>query len=203
MPDRSCTSSPRTSRVVHTPPSLLHRLRERPDDSEAWRRFDDIYRPLLTAWLRRYALQPHDAEDLVQDILQSVASELPQFHYDPARGHFRGWLRQVMVNRLREFWRARKRGPAVGETLLEQLQDPASDLSRLWDQEHDQHVLQRLLAQLEPDFTPATWRASQQLLAGEEPKAVAAALGLSVNAVFLAKSRVLKRLRDAARDLTG
>jgi len=189
--------------VVHTPPSLLHRLRERPDDSEAWRRFDDIYRPLLTAWLRRYALQPHDAEDLVQDILQSVASELPQFHYDPARGHFRGWLRQVMVNRLREFWRARKRGPAVGETLLEQLQDPASDLSRLWDQEHDQHVLQRLLAQLEPDFTPATWRASQQLLAGEEPKAVAAALGLSVNAVFLAKSRVLKRLRDAARDLTG
>lgn len=203
MPGRPCTSSPRTPRLVHTPPSLLHRLRERPDDSEAWRRFDDIYRPLLTSWLRRYALQPHDADDLVQDILQALASELPHFHYDPARGHFRGWLRQVMVNRLREFWRARKRGPTGGDVLLEQLQDPASDLSRLWDREHDRYVLQRLLAQLEPDFTPATWRAFQQLLAGEEPKRVAAALGLSVNAVFLAKSHVLKRLRDAARDLTG
>jgi RNA polymerase sigma-70 factor (ECF subfamily) len=182
---------------------LLHRLREQPDDADAWRRFDDIYRPLLTRWLLPYALQPHDAEDLVQDILQAVAGELPRFHYDPARGRFRGWLRQVMVNRLRQFWRARKEAPAALETLLTQLEDPASDLSRRWDRQHDEHVVNRLLAQLEPDFAPATWQAFQRLLAGEEPRAVAAALGMTVNAVFLAKSHVLKRLRDIARDLTG
>jgi RNA polymerase sigma-70 factor (ECF subfamily) len=189
--------------LTHTPPSLLHRLREAAPDADAWRQFDALYRPLLAAWLRRYALQPHDADDIVQEILQAVAAELPQFHYDATRGHFRSWLRQVMVNRLREFWRAQKRDRAFVQALVDQLEDPASDLSRLWDREHDQHVLQGLLRQLEPDFAPLTWQAFQRLMAGDEPRAVAAALGLSVNAVFLAKSRILKRLRDAAEDLTG
>ncbi len=189
--------------MSQTPASLLHRLREAAPDASAWRQFDAIYRPLLTGWLRCYALQPHDADDLVQEILQSAASELPHFRYDPARGNFRGWLRQVMVNRLREFWRTQKRDRAFVEPLIEELQDPSSELSQRWDREHDQHVLNVLLAQLEPDFAPPTWQAFQRLLAGEEPKAVAAALGLSMNAVFLAKSRILKRLRDAAEGLAS
>ena len=188
--------------MPQTPVSLLHRLREAAPDSDAWRQFDAIYRPLLTGWLRRYALQAHDADDLVQEILQAVAGELPHFHYNATRGSFHGWLRQVMVNRMREFWRAQKRDRAFVEPLLAELQDPGSDLSRRWDREHDQHVLKVLLAQLEPDFAPLTWQAFQRVLAGEEPKAVAAALGLSVNAVFLAKSRILKRLRDAVQGLT-
>jgi RNA polymerase sigma factor (sigma-70 family) len=188
--------------VPQTPVSLLHRLREATPDANAWRQFDAIYRPLLTGWLRRYALQAHDADDLVQEILQAVAGELPHFHYNATRGRFTGWLRQVMVHRLREFWRARKRDRAFVEPLIEELQDPGSDLSRRWDREHDQHVLKVLLDQIEPDFAPPTWQAFQRLLAGEEPKAVAAALGLSVNSVFLAKSRILKRLRDAAEGLT-
>jgi RNA polymerase sigma-70 factor (ECF subfamily) len=188
--------------VSPTPPSLLFRLRATPGNADAWRQFDDIYRPLLTGWLRRYSLQEHDVADLVQEILQAVCRELPHFHYDPARGRFRGWLRQIMVNRLREFWRARKRDRSFVEPLVEQLQDPGSDLSQRWDREHDQHVLQVLLAQLEPDFEAPTWQAFRRLMAGEEPKAVAAALGLSVNAVFLARSRILKRLREAAQDLT-
>lgn len=188
--------------MSQTPPSLLHRLHEAPADSEAWRRFDAIYRPLLAGWLRHYALQPCDADDLVQEILQAVASELPHWRYDPARGHFRGWLRQVMVNRLREFWRARKRDRAFVEPLLEQLQDPRSELSLRWDREHDAHVLKGMLAQLEPDFAPTTWQAFRQLMAGRQPQTVAADLGLSVNAVLLARSRILKRLREAAQDMT-
>jgi RNA polymerase sigma-70 factor (ECF subfamily) len=188
--------------VSPTPPSLLFRLRAAAADSDAWRQFDDIYRPLLTGWLRHYSLQADDAADLVQEILQAVCRELPHFDYDPARGRFRGWLRQIMVNRLHEFWRARKRERAFVAPLVEQLQDPGSDLSRRWDREHDRHVLHKLLAQIEPDFAPTTWQAFKSLMAGEEPKAVAAALGLSVNAVFLAKSRILKRLREVAQDLT-
>jgi RNA polymerase sigma-70 factor (ECF subfamily) len=189
--------------MSQTPPSLLHRLREAPDDADAWRRFDDIYRPLLGGWLRRYALQASDVDDLVQVILQAVFRELPCFHYDPARGHFRCWLRQIMVNRLREFWRAKKRDRAFVESLLKQLQDPSSDLSQRWDREHDQHVLQALLAQIEPQFAAKTRQAFHRLLAGEEPRAVAAALGLSVNAVLLARSRILKCLREAAQDMTA
>jgi RNA polymerase sigma-70 factor (ECF subfamily) len=107
-----------------------------------------------------------------------------------------------MVNRLREFWRAQKRERAFVEPLLEQLEDPASELSRRWDHEHDQHVLQALLAQIEPDFAATTWQAFRQLSAGKPPAAVAANLGVSVNAVLLARSRILKRLREAARDMT-
>jgi RNA polymerase sigma-70 factor (ECF subfamily) len=188
--------------MAPTSPTLLSHLREAPQDANAWRRFDAIYRPLLTTWLRRYALQAHDSDDLVQDILQTVASELPHFHYDSGKGHFRGWLRQIMVNRLREFWRARKRNAAAIEPLLSQLEDPSSDLSRLWDREHDEHVLKGMLAQLEPDFAPLSWQAFHRQLAGEEPAAVAAGLGISVNAVLLAKSRILKRLRELAHDLT-
>jgi RNA polymerase sigma-70 factor (ECF subfamily) len=70
------------------------------------------------------------------------------------------------------------------------------------DREHDQHVLQALLRQIEPDFAATTWQAFHRLQAGEEPNAVAAALGLSVNAVFLARSRILKRLRQASQDMT-
>ncbi len=187
--------------MAQTPPTLLNRLREAPEDADAWRRFDALYRPLLTSWLRRYALQPHDCDDLVQDILQAVLSELPQFHYDPVRGHFRGWLRQIMVNRLRAFWRGERNNAAI-EPVLDQLQDPASDLSRLWDREHDQHVLKGMLAQLEPDYAPATWHAFRRLLNGDDAGEVAGTLGISVNAVLLTKSRILKRLRDLAHDLT-
>ncbi len=80
--------------------------------------------------------------------------------------------------------------------MLDQLEDPASDLSRRWDREHDQYVLQRLLELIEPDFRPATWRAfRRQVIDEASPEAVAAELGLTVNAVLIAKSRVLSHLR--------
>jgi DNA-directed RNA polymerase specialized sigma24 family protein len=104
--------------VSPTPPSLLYRLSAASDDTDAWRRFYEIYRPLLSGWLRRYALQASDADDLIQDILEAARRKLPDFRYDPARGHFRGWLRRVMINRLREFWRARKRERHFVEPIL-------------------------------------------------------------------------------------
>ena len=85
------------------------------------------------------------------------------------------------------------RGDASLETSVDRLRQDQGWLEENW---------REVLAQLQPDFAPATWQAFQRLLAGDEPKAVAAALGLSLNAVFVAKSRILKRLRDAASDLT-
>ena len=86
--------------------------------------------------------------------------------------------------------------------MLEQLEDPHSDLSRQWEQEHDCHVVQRLLRRVEEAFTPPTRRAFRRLvLEGARPEEVAAELGLSVNAVLIAKSRVLQRLRQLAEGL--
>src|SRR5262249_7349705 len=103
--------------VAQTPPSLLNRLREHPGDAEAWRRFDALYRPLLLTWLRPYSIGPQAADDLVQQVWVVVLREMPHFHYAPQGGRFRGWLRGILVNRLRDFWRSQKgRAVATGDS---------------------------------------------------------------------------------------
>jgi RNA polymerase sigma-70 factor (ECF subfamily) len=191
---------------AQTPESLLNRLRERPDDAAAWQRFDTLYRPVLRTWLRRYFLQPQDADDLVQQVLAVVVRELPDFHYDPRKGKFLGWLRAILHNRLREFRRSRQTRPvATGgdEALLNQLVNHRSDPNRVWDREHARHVAQCLLARIEPDFSPTTWQAFRRVMAGEKVAEVAADLKMSVNAVYLAKSAVLKRLRQEVWGIGG
>jgi RNA polymerase sigma-70 factor (ECF subfamily) len=189
--------------------SLLERLRERPSDAD-WTRLVAVYTPLIHGWLRRQApLTDADADDLTQEVLSALVRELPAFRHSQQVGAFRHWLRGVTVNRLRYFLRSR-RGRAAGsgdsEVLqsLHQLEDAESDLSRVWDQEHDAHVAARLLDMIEPEFQPSTWQAFKRTaLDGARAPDVAAELGMTVKAVVVAKSRVLKRLRDEARGLLG
>ena len=177
-----------------TPISLLERLRLCPDPA-SWQRLVDLYTPLIAGWLRRQQVQAADVDDLTQEVLATVVRELPHFRHDLRQGAFRRWLRSIAVNRLRTLWRARLPSP-LGEQTLDRLEDPASDLSRLWDEEHDRHVVRRLLELIEPDFEPATWEAFRMLvLEGKPTQEVAAALSLSPNAVRIAKSRVLGRFR--------
>jgi RNA polymerase sigma-70 factor (ECF subfamily) len=183
----------------------LDRLRLQ-SDAASWKRFVDLYGPLLSTWLRRQGVQAPDADDLVQEVLGVVVRELPQFRHNRRLGAFRCWLRTILLNRLRAFWRGRHGQPgAVGAAPgpdFEQLEDPQADLSRLWDQEHDRHVLRRLMELIEPEFAPATWQAFRRVtLDGQSPASAARELGLSVNAVWLAKSRVLRRLRQESQDL--
>jgi RNA polymerase sigma factor (sigma-70 family) len=192
--------------MADTPVSLLERLRLRPD-ADSWQRLVALYTPLIQDWLRRQGLRHADVEDLTQEILGVLVRELPRFEHDGRPGAFRRWLRTVTVNRLRTFWRGRDRRPAApggsdfGQ-VLNQLEDPASGLSALWEREHDRHVLRRLLELLEPEFEPATWRAFRLLVLEGRPTAeVAAALGASANAVRIAKSRVLSRLRRESAGL--
>jgi RNA polymerase sigma-70 factor (ECF subfamily) len=189
-----------------TSASLLERLRGQPDDA-AWRRLVDLYTPLLHDWLHRHGLQASDADDLVQEVLAVVVRELPHFRHNRRQGAFRRWLRTILVHRLRDFWRARRHRPEAkgGSDFLRRLEewsDPDSDLSRLWDEEHDRHVIRRLLEVIEGEVTPTTWKAFHRVVVeGADEETVAAELGLSVNAVFIAKSRVLSRLRREAAGL--
>jgi RNA polymerase sigma-70 factor (ECF subfamily) len=183
-----------------TSASLLEQLRDR-GDAQAWQKLVLIYTPLMRAWLRPAALQPADMDDLTQRILEVVVRKLPQFQHDGRPGAFRAWLRAITVNRLREFWRARPPADqfAPSAALLEELEDPASDLCRWWDEEHNRHILNGLLHLIEHDFAANTWRAFQRVVLDElSADAVAAELGMTVNAVLIAKSRVLSRLRQEA-----
>jgi RNA polymerase sigma-70 factor (ECF subfamily) len=190
---------------VDTSASLLDRIRLAADPAD-WQRLVDLYTPLIRGWLRRYGVRPDDGDDLVQDVLAVVVRRVPEFQHNHRRGAFRSWLRHIAVNRLREYWRQLKARPdAPGGDLdaaLEQLEDGDSPLSRQWDREHDLHVTRRLLDLLCGQFESTTWEAFRRTaLDGRPADEVAAELGMTPNAVYVARSRVLARLRREAAGL--
>jgi RNA polymerase sigma-70 factor (ECF subfamily) len=185
--------------------SLLDRLKAAGPAASEWTRLQEIYLPLIRRWLGQVPGLGAEADDLAQEVMLVVVREIPRF--DRRReGSFRAWLRQVTVNRVRTRRRQRQREPAVGfdpsGEFLDRLAEPQSALAREWDLDHDRHVFERLQKVVQPDFAPVTWEAFRRFaLEGRPAAEVAAELGLSVNAVTLAKSRILKRLRTEAGDL--
>src|SRR5262245_33100225 len=190
---------------METSVSLLERLAAAPTDGD-WRRLDDLYRPLLRACMARAGVPTSDVDDLVQDVLLVVYREVAGFERH-RQGAFRAWLRTILAHRVRDHFRGQKYRPtATGDSdflrRLDELESPDSAPSRLWDREHDDHVAASLMQRVQGDFATATWQAFRRhALEGEPAPQVAEALGLSLNCVLLAKSRVMKRLRQEAAGL--
>ncbi|MCY2986464.1 MAG: sigma-70 family RNA polymerase sigma factor [Planctomycetota bacterium] len=186
--------------------SLLDRLHRKPGEI-AWRELVELYTPLLDNWLIPFQLQPADRDDVVQETLTTILQHVDDFRHR-GQGSFRAWLRAIVLNRLREFWRRRDRHPqGTGDTamaeMLQQLESPNSGLSQQWDAEHDRYVAHRLLARIEPLFEATTREAFRRVVTeGRPAREVAAELGISVNAVLLAKSRILRQLRLEMQGLT-
>jgi RNA polymerase sigma-70 factor (ECF subfamily) len=187
--------------------SLLFRAQTGEED--AWKDLTDLYRPLIIGWLNRQGVPAGDLEDLTQDVLMTVVKHLPSFEHSGNRGAFRSWLRTIVCSRTTDYWRATvERTPASGGSgvtaALQEIMDPDSDLNRQWDEEHDRYVLGCLLALVEQEFGRQTFLAFRRLaLDGASGAAVARELGLSVTAVYVAKSRVLQRIRQEAEGLIG
>jgi RNA polymerase sigma-70 factor (ECF subfamily) len=166
-----------------------------------------LYRPLILSWLNRQGVPPRDLEDLSQDILLSVVKHLPAFEHSGRRGAFRSWLRTIVCSRTADYWRAldagtQASGGSGAAAALQLIEDPDSDLNRQWDKEHDGYVLDCLLDLVRAEFEPATLQAFRRLaLDGAAGAAVADELGMSVAAVYGAKSRVLQRIRQEAEGL--
>jgi RNA polymerase sigma-70 factor (ECF subfamily) len=187
--------------------SLLDRLKAARPESSDWKRLQGVYLPLIQGWLGRVPGLGDESADLAQEVLVVVFREVPRFDRQ-REGSFRAWLRQVTVNKVRNYRRKRRRRPVVGldpaDGFLERLSDPNGDLAREWDRDHDKQVVEKLLAVVQPDFNPSTWEAFRRFgVDGVPAGEVARELGLSENAVILSKSRVLKRLREEAGDLLG
>lgn len=188
-----------------TCPSLVQRLKAR--QPEAWRQMADLYGPLVYYWCRRYELQPQDAADVFQEVFSAVFRGISEFQHDPARGRFRGWLWTITRNKIQDHFRNRDhRQPAEGGTeglrriadLPEQLPDPPSDPD---ESKECNSLVHRALQAVQAEFEPRTWDAFWRVVvAREETAEVAASLGMSPNAVRLAKSRVLRRARNLLAD---
>jgi RNA polymerase sigma-70 factor (ECF subfamily) len=192
--------------MAPTSASLLERLNDRAD-SDAWSRMVDLYSPMIRSWLGRCGLAEPDIDDISQTVLSAVVANLPKFQHNGRAGAFRRWLRTITVNSLRDkFRRGRNRSDSPGGSAflssLNELEDPESGLSQIWDRFHDEHVARTLLAWAEPEFEPKTWQAfRRQVIEESRPATVAAELEISLNAVVIAKCRVLKRLRELSHGL--
>jgi RNA polymerase sigma-70 factor (ECF subfamily) len=175
-----------------TPVSLLKRLRQ-PGQAAAWAEFVELYTPVLFAWARRLGMRAEDAADLVQEVFTALVRRLPEFEYDRDKS-FRKWLHTVMLNKWRDLGRRRSL-PAGNQAALDELPGAASPHA-LEEAEYRQLLVTRALEIMRADFEPATWQACWELVAEGRPAAdVARELGLSANVVYLAKGRVLRRLR--------
>jgi RNA polymerase sigma-70 factor (ECF subfamily) len=183
--------------------SLLVRLRD-PGDGEAWRQFVQLYAPVVYGYARRRGLQDADAADLTQDVLRRMAKGAGQFAYDPSRGAFRGWLFTVTRNQLLDFQERNQRQRGVGGTSAQQRleQEPDRQDEAVFDEEFRRRLLAAAAEQVRCEFEARTWEAfCQTAVDGKKPQDVAVALGLSVGAVYIAKSRVQARLKERVREL--
>ncbi|HEV3263786.1 MAG TPA: sigma-70 family RNA polymerase sigma factor [Gemmataceae bacterium] len=180
--------------------TLLERLRQ-PAAQEAWDRFVKLYTPLLYHWAQSTHLSSQEAADLVQDVLVLLVQKLPEFTYDRHKS-FRGWLRTVALNKWRENQRRRTVAVEVRDP-ADLSEFPASDSCAAFaEEEYRQYLVRRALQLMETQFQPATWRACWECVVAGRPAAdVAVELGITKNAVYLAKSRVLRRLHQELQGL--
>jgi RNA polymerase sigma-70 factor (ECF subfamily) len=191
--------------IPATRASLLVRLRD-PHDEAAWREFVALYVPVIYGYARRQGLQDADAVDLAQEVLAAVAGAVARLDYDPARGTFRGWLFTVVRRKLANWRRdARNRpcgsGDPATQQVLEEYTAPA-DLQTQWEAEWQRRLFAWACEQVRRDVSDATWQAFWRTAIDAQPgKRVAADLGLSAAAVYLARGRIIARLRELVQSV--
>ncbi len=188
-----------------TRPSLLVRIRDA-GDRDAWRQFVEVYGPLIYRYGRKRGLQDADAADLTQTVLQAVAGAVQQFAYDPSRGLFRGWLFAIVRNQLHKLQRGQRGPRGSGDTaaqeLLQEQPAPTEDEHALWQDEYRKRCFTWAAERCRGDFEEKSWQAFwQTAVEGRTAAEVAGALGLTVGAIYTARSRVLARIRKEIEQL--
>jgi RNA polymerase sigma-70 factor (ECF subfamily) len=182
-----------------TPPTLLERLRDKLD-AHSWGRLVDLYTPLLFSWARRCGASDSDAADLVQEVFVALLQTLPEFRYDHQRGKFRNWLLTLLRNKWHDRLRSNAREEKARAQRLQQVESP-DDAELFREEEYRRELAGRVLTLIKDEFAPATWQAFwETVVQGRSPHDVAGELGITENAVYCAKCKVLRRLRQ---EVTG
>jgi RNA polymerase sigma factor (sigma-70 family) len=188
--------------------SLVLRLRNAADEA-AWAEFVSLYEPFVYRLARRKGLQDADAQDLCQEVFRAVASAIDRWDPDPAKGSFRGWLfriaRNLSVNFLTSQRRqARGTGRTTVQELLEAQQEPDAQAEAEFTIEFKRQAFRWAAERVRHEFADSTWQAFWKTgVENLSVSAVAEELGLSVGAVYIARSRVLARLRARATQITS
>lgn len=182
--------------------SLLLRLRDH-NDSEAWDQFVSLYRPILIRCARARGLDAEDAEDVAQHCSAAVSRKIADFDYDPRRGRFRGWLRKMVNDRVCSLLRRRGERPAESgdfERPQERERSPEEVWEQIWLEEHLRHCCERVRQRV----GSRTYEAFRRVAVDQcSVKEVCAALDMTANQMYVAKSRVTRRLQDMMKELVG
>jgi RNA polymerase sigma factor (sigma-70 family) len=185
--------------------SLLIRLRDA-HDRLAWEQFVGLYAPLVYGFARRKGLQDADAADIAQDVLTSVAQQMRQWEYQPDRGSFRGWLFTIARNRLKNWQscaarRLDSRGGDEHQTVLNAQPQDEPDKEE-WDAEYARQVFHWAAGIVRKQVSDQAWRAFElTAVEGRTGPDVAAEMGISAGAVYLARSRVMARLKQQVQSI--
>ena len=167
----------------------------------------DLYFPMVYGWCQGAGVPTHDIADVVQEVFRAVAQSIDDFRRDRPSDTFRGWIRGITRHKVQDHWRSRPvEGRALGgSTALERLGDVAQFDASDGEQPEisaTSQLVQRAVEHVRSEFEPATWQAFWRYAVDDESAAdVAAAMGVSMNAIHQAKSRVLRRLREVLGDL--
>ena len=188
----------------HTRETLLLRLRDVADE-DSWAEFAEIYTPLLYAYCQKREIKHADAADIVQEVMKSVAKAMQGFHYDPGKGAFKAWLFTCLRHAIGDHYRKQSRRPiTAAETLLVSLIDSEPQKKEVdeWELDYQRQLLAWVIERIKPEFSERIWEVfDQTALQDRDPSEVAKSLGMSTNAVAVAKHRVVKRLRDKAHSI--
>jgi RNA polymerase sigma-70 factor, ECF subfamily len=186
--------------------SLLQRIRN--GDTSGWCRLVELYAPLVQHWCRRWGVQGADADDVVQEVFLAAAQSITTFRRERPGDTFRGWLRIITHHKTQDFWRHHERRPSAmggSEAQLRFQQVPEESVAEdPEDAEQFSAVFHRALGMLQGEFEQRTWKAFWRAAVDGLPAADAAAeLGMTASAVRMAKSRILRRLREELGDLVS
>jgi RNA polymerase sigma-70 factor, ECF subfamily len=169
-------------------------------DQEAWQRFVHLYGPLVYRWCQRFGLQDADAADVGQDVFRTVAESIDGFHHDQKGDSLRGWLWTITHTRILDLMRRKDRaakpvGGSEAQARLLEVPDYHADSGAT---EEDEHILVRRAVDMVLDDCKEETRQAflRVVIAGQRPADVARDLGMTANAVYLAKSHILRRIRE-------
>jgi RNA polymerase sigma-70 factor (ECF subfamily) len=194
------------SRNSMTSSSLLTRIKA--NDGGAWDRLVALYAPLVFHWCRHWHLQDHDAADVLQEVFQAIATHVSGFRREKEGDSFRGWLRTITRNKIRDHFRRLEREPTgaggtEAQLWIAQLSaPPLTEEPSAGDGHAEHHLFHRALMLIRSEFEVRTWQAFwRTTVEGQATKDVAADLAMSPGAVRVAKCRVLQRLREELGDI--
>lgn len=191
--------------------SLLGRLKQW-DDRRSWEEFVKMYERLIYSVAIKSGLRDHEASDVVQDTLISVAKELPNFQYDPEKGSFKGWLRMITRRRIVDFWRKRSRQVQTSDPLpsddtqstpLDRIADPNSpEMDEIWEDEWRRHLMAAGLERIKKEVSPKAYQVFDLCVLQEVPTPeVASSLGMSAGNIYITKHRVSQILKKEVRKI--